>query len=711
MKLIKQLFILMILLVVFIPAVNSKCSDLNWEGGNGTLSNPYGIGNCSQLQQINNDYDCLDKSFKLVTDIDCNVSPYNTGSGFTPIGNGTGNGTVSYIFKGTFDGQGHTISGLFINNALDLPSGLFGRVGEAAIFNLTLSHVDITTQNDFAGGLIGRAANVDISDVKVIGSVYNSADCAGSCGVGGIVGYATGKIIRCNVTGTLQSKRKLGGIVGEFSGVIRNCYFNGTIKTLPASAYASWWFGGLVGDINYGSNITQSSSKGTIQCATSGYYLARIGGIAGELMKSYGSVQVTESFSTMNISCSYASYGVGGIVGYVGPSASHLALINNTYFTGSVIGGGSTGGICGTLGDGGLIENSYSNGTVNTGGSYKGGLVGKLDGGSCKNSFWDVNTSGISSSACGIAKPTAEMKNKTTFTNAGWDFVRIWKLDPQKNGGYPFLRWLPPQLPVYSNFISFPHTTNLSAVPDLTNVTNLTLETLYGMLQFPHNHSVNVSGQNLDDSIIFGDCYVSVNLSGLDYTFNATAYLLMNNSDNHCGNDRIYYAPGVYTNADAIRQHDTVCTDCIKLIADNHKVKFRVFHFSSYAIGSNANLTIYDNYEGSSAQPNANIIFYANYTNKSGSHISGGTCTIYFDGNSSERHNMTDNGNNYNYTSSFSSTGTHNYNITCSATGYNTLSAVDDVEVSSVVPEFSLSLLLIVGAGALILFIVVRTRL
>ncbi len=280
---------------------------------------------------------------------------------------------------------------------------------------------------------------------------------------------------------------------------------------------------------------------------------------------------------------------------------------------------------------------------------------------------------------------------------------------PQEGRAYIYL-YYPPQLPVYSNFISFPHTTNLSAVPDLTNVTNLTLETLYGMLQFPHDHSVNAEGKDLDAHIKFGDCYVSVNLSGLDYTFNATAYLTLNNSDGHCGDDRIYYAPGVYTNADAIRQHDTVCTDCIKLLADNHKVKFRVFHFSSYAIGSNANLTIYDSYENSAAQPNADIIFYANYTNKSGSHISGATCTIYFDGNTADKHNMTDNGNNYNYTSSFSSVGTHNFNITCSATNYNTLSAVDDVEVSSVVPEFSSLVSLIISLLVFILILHIKNK-
>ncbi len=276
--------------------------------------------------------------------------------------------------------------------------------------------------------------------------------------------------------------------------------------------------------------------------------------------------------------------------------------------------------------------------------------------------------------------------------------------------GRTYVYFSSPQFPTYSNFISFPHTTNLATVPDITHVKNLSLETLYGLLQFPQNHSVNAEGKDLDTHIKFGDCYVSVNLSGLDSTFNASAYLTLNNSDGHCGNDKIYYAPGVYNNANEVRSNGFVCRDCEKLIADNHKVKFKVYHFSSYAIGSNANLTIYDNYEGSSAQLNANITFYANYTNKLGSHISGGTCTIYFDGNTNEKHNMTDNGNNYNYTSSFSSAGTHNYNITCSATNYNTLSAVDDVEVKSMVPEFSGSSLVVISVFVIILGLLLLNR-
>jgi hypothetical protein len=54
------------------------------------------------------------------------------------------------------------------------------------------------------------------------------------------------------------------------------------------------------------------------------------------------------------------------------------------------------------------------------------------------NSFWDVETSGTSSSAGGTGKTTAEMMTESTFTDAGWDFVEVWHIG--ENQTYPFLR-------------------------------------------------------------------------------------------------------------------------------------------------------------------------------------------------------------------------------------------------------------------------------
>jgi hypothetical protein len=88
-----------------------------------------------------------------------------------------------------------------------------------------------------------------------------------------------------------------------------------------------------------------------------------------------------------------------------------------------------------------VIANCYSTGTV-SGDDPVGGLVG-LNIDVVRASFWDVNTSSQSTSSGGTPKTTAEMKTKSTFTAAGWDFVNIWDICEGTN--YPRLRW---QIPV-----------------------------------------------------------------------------------------------------------------------------------------------------------------------------------------------------------------------------------------------------------------------
>ena len=249
--------------------------------------------------------------------------------------------------------------------------------------------------------------------------------------------------------------------------------------------------------------------------------------------------------------------------------------------------------------------------------------------------------------------------------------------------------------PSYSDFESDENTTNLSDVDDITNVTNLSLCIGGQCIQFP-NSSINSEGEDYDSNIEIGDCFVSVNTSSLDSTFNTTAYLVMNNSDGHCGNDRIYEKPGYHTNADEIRKEDDRCVDCTDIQRTNNFVtKFRVSHFTGYAIGSNTQLTIWDDYEGGYVDTGNSVTFYANYTNRtSGAHIGGANCTIWFDSNSTQVQ-MIEDSNRYNYTLSggFSTNGQHIFYVNCSnATGgWNWLEANDTIQVGPpAVPEFSL---------------------
>jgi len=122
---------------------------------------------------------------------------------------------------------------------------------------------------------------------------------------------------------------------------------------------------------------------------------------------------------------------VGGLVGW----NDIFGTITNCYATGSVSGNRCVGGLVGTNDHYGTITNCYSIGGV-SGEEYVGGLVGLRVIGwpptelPVLTSFWDVNTSGQTTSDGGTGLPTAEMQLQITFTDAGWDFITpVWTID------------------------------------------------------------------------------------------------------------------------------------------------------------------------------------------------------------------------------------------------------------------------------------------
>ena len=161
---------------------------------------------------------------------------------------------------------------------------------------------------------------------------------------------------------------------------------------------------------------------------------------------------------------------VGGLIGY-----QYRGYVNNCYTAGSVSGQGSVGGLVGA--EFGSINNSYSLATV-TGTNAAGGLVGGISGyllygvrtsysagrvigdtnvggligysnsGLVLNSFWDTQTSHQGSSAGGTGKSHANMRIKSTFTNATWDFLGetangtndYWRMCVD-GVSYPLLTW------------------------------------------------------------------------------------------------------------------------------------------------------------------------------------------------------------------------------------------------------------------------------
>ncbi|MGA2191695.1 MAG: GLUG motif-containing protein, partial [Steroidobacteraceae bacterium] len=137
------------------------------------------------------------------------TSTWNSGSGFTPIGNSTNN------FTGTFDGLGHTISNLAINLPSASDVGLFGYTGAGSVIqNVGLVGGSVSGSN-YVGGLVGWN-NGTVSNSYATGSVN------GASNVGGLVGDNGGMVSSSYATGSVNGASNVGGLVGDNGGMVSN---------------------------------------------------------------------------------------------------------------------------------------------------------------------------------------------------------------------------------------------------------------------------------------------------------------------------------------------------------------------------------------------------------------------------------------------------------------------------------------------------------
>jgi hypothetical protein len=210
-------------------------------------------------------------------------------------------------------------------------------------------------------------------------------------------------------TGSVWGLFVVGGLVGYNDyGAISNCYTTATVSL------GGEFIGGLVG-VNYGPITNCYATK-----MVSGYLL--VGGLVG-----YHAVgSMTKCYAMGDV---HGDELVGGLVGENDTDATIL----NCYAIGAASGRVRVGGLAAK--NYGTITNSYATGAIS--GSESGGLVGIVEGGgTVHNSFWDIETSGQTSSAGGEGKTTLEMKQINTFAN--WDFVETWGIED--NQTYPFLK-------------------------------------------------------------------------------------------------------------------------------------------------------------------------------------------------------------------------------------------------------------------------------
>lgn len=338
------------------------------------------------------------------------------------------------------------------------------------------------TTNTQVGGLIGYysgGGSVGINNVRLYN--VNSTHFTGthSACLVGVVAGATGTINNsfC-INGFITGSSFVGGLVGASSGRIQNSYFDGQVN-------GTGTVGGICG------SCTQSANYPIFNLSSSGYVNGTLGGVGGIAGARSGTGGITYNvYSNMSIYLTGTGASHGGLFGSL-----TAGTLSNSSFSGSIKGYQAVGGCIGTMSGAtaslnqcfvnsayinasqdyvggivgritnGKVNNSYSTANVITQTSYSGGAVGRTElglinnsystgnvtcttttycggfvgfdtgaGFSVTNSYWDMNTSGWTTSVKGVGYTTAQMKNISSFSN--WT---IQTSSQDLNNGYPYL--------------------------------------------------------------------------------------------------------------------------------------------------------------------------------------------------------------------------------------------------------------------------------
>jgi len=213
-------------------------------GGSGTQADPYQVATAVQLDSVRNYGTIANTYFIQTANIDLNVAPYNTGSGWEPIAN----------FNGTYDGGAYTITGLFINRGSTDNVGLFATL-DGVITKLILS-APVVTGNSNVGALVGtviEGTNGMDSDITQVAIQGGSVTANGSNG-GGIAGTNGDNIIDC-----YASTRVIGTGPGPYGGLAGTLIINARIRdSYSVGVVTGTLSGGLVGSLASGARAFES---------------------------------------------------------------------------------------------------------------------------------------------------------------------------------------------------------------------------------------------------------------------------------------------------------------------------------------------------------------------------------------------------------------------------------------------------------------------
>ena len=429
--------------------------------GAGTKKSPYIILTAEQLAHLSfvvgsNDGNYAGKYYKLGADIKLNKGDIIDDKGalvgdstklhkWTPIGNS------SVAFTGYFDGDGHTVSGMFINTTSS-NNGLFGN-SSGTVQNVTLDNswvyggkytagvvgyntgtlknitnkASVTSESGPVGGVIG-ASNDTYGNVNLVDEVYNLGVIKGKTDVGGVIGFIDRiKLTHAENNGLVEGEKYTGGIWGGAQSTTVEASYLVNYGSIVGQTYT----GGVAGYCgHYGVGSKNAAKCGTLtNVRNEGIVqgLTFVGGIAGTFGGKMISASNTSSISGTNY--------VGGLFGN-----ADFSTTNNLYNVGDVLGNQNVGGIIGYNQEG-VTSSAYSTGKVD-GDSLVGLMIGYNYNTTMADYYYleqgEQEPFGLNNSG-GVATPKSadEMKSAEFAELLGDEFV----YDSGLNNGYPVLSW------------------------------------------------------------------------------------------------------------------------------------------------------------------------------------------------------------------------------------------------------------------------------
>lgn len=362
------------MMLSFLP-VTALAADLTEDTGG-----RYVISDASDLksfcEMVNSGNDFQGKTVVLSENITL------TEENWTPIGQGTRNGSGytedTTPFKGVFDGNHKTISGLTITETTggeDYAVGLFGVVDGGTVKNLILSDVGIDVpKSEMAGGAIGMLTGGGTADnIAVSGSV------SAKRGNGGIVG-------RMTISGTISNcvnNAEINGTGANVGGIVGAAYYTETGKRMYITDCENH---GAVTGTNYAvGGIVGLSAADVSDCKNDAVIIGNGSDVAGIVAEQQNYGSVTGCINRGNIVNQTAGYGTGGIVGWIRyngaaenyPVKEIVEILNNKNY-GTVSGGNDAGGIIGTVYNAAVVTGNENYAETLSGKTFAAGIVGNL---------------------------------------------------------------------------------------------------------------------------------------------------------------------------------------------------------------------------------------------------------------------------------------------------------------------------------------------